>query len=236
LRDIVGALEPGLDPEAAIRAGLVTVNGFPVRNPDSLVAATAVVAIRSRASETLQGERKLGAALEAFHPEVTGRVAVDVGAAAGGFTRALLAAGARRVYAVDAGYGQLLGSLRQDPRVVTLERTNLAALSPALVPDAVGIVTIDVSYVGLAAAVPQLGGLLFEPDAELIALVKPMYELGLARLPDPEQAREAVEVARGPIEAAGWRVLETIESPVRGHHGALEFFFHARRGAAVLRA
>ena len=229
---MVAERAPDLDVVATIRAGLVTVNGFPVRNPDSLVDARAVVAIRVPSS--LQGERKLAAALETFRVAVAGRVAVDVGAAAGGFTRALLAAGARRVYAVDVGFGQLLGSLRQDPRVVTLERTNLAALSPALVPDPVGLVTIDVSYVSLAAAVPQLAGLAFQPGAELVALVKPMYELGLSHLPAPDEAPRAVEVARGPIEALGWQVCGVMESPVRGHHGAVEFFLHARRAASVV--
>src|SRR5207248_8695281 len=103
----------------------------------------------------LRGETKLRAALAAFDVSVAGRVALDVGAAAGGFTRALLAAGARRVYAVDAGYGQLLGSLRQDPRVVNLEATNLGELSVDLIPDQVELVTLDLSYLALAAAVPQ---------------------------------------------------------------------------------
>src|SRR3712207_2459095 len=103
--------------------GRVLVDGFPVRNPRSLVNARARVELVAR--ERLRGEVKLGRALALLHVDVRGRVALDVGAAAGGFTKALLAAGARRVYAVDTGHGQLLGSLRQDPRVVNLERTNL---------------------------------------------------------------------------------------------------------------
>ena len=235
MKDRAAALYPDLaDAGQAIREGLVWVNGFPVRNPDSLVGRADVVTLRSSAPPVLQGQRKLAAALETFRPAVAGRVVVDVGAAAGGFTRALLAAGASRVYAVDVGHGQLLGSLRQDLRVVTLERTNLAALTAKLVPEAVGIVTIDVSYVSLAAAVPQLAGLSFAPDAQLIALVKPMFELGLAHLPDADTARGAVEVAGRAIAASGWRILGAMESPVRGHHGALEFFLHAARDPAVV--
>jgi 23S rRNA (cytidine1920-2'-O)/16S rRNA (cytidine1409-2'-O)-methyltransferase len=108
-----------------------------------------------RTPQPLAGEAKLRAALAAFAPAVQGRIALDVGAAAGGFTRVLLEAGARRVYAVDAGFGQLLGSLRQDPRVVNLERTNLGVLDAALVPDPIELVTIDVSYISLASAVPS---------------------------------------------------------------------------------
>ena len=180
-----------------------------------------------RPPKKLAGEAKLEHALSTFDVAIAGRVAVDVGAAAGGFTRALLRHGARRVYAVDAGHGQLLGSLRQDPRCVNLEATNLAALDPTLVPDEVGVVTIDVSYVSLAAAVPQLGGLRLGAGADLVALVKPMYELGLAALPDRSELASAVKLATAGIEAAGWSVVDWIESPVRGGRGAVEAFVHA---------
>jgi 23S rRNA (cytidine1920-2'-O)/16S rRNA (cytidine1409-2'-O)-methyltransferase len=215
------------EADQAIRAGHVLVDGFPVRNPQSLVATTASVVIQR--PQPLQGERKLEAALAAFRPPVAGKVALDVGASTGGFTRALLRAGASRVYAVDVGHGQLLGSLRQDPRVVTLERTNLAALDRTLVPDAIALITVDVSYLALARAVPQLAQVPLAPAARLIALVKPMYELGLAALPPPERLGEAVERARRGVEAAGWSVEGVIESPVRGHGGACEFLLNARR-------
>jgi 23S rRNA (cytidine1920-2'-O)/16S rRNA (cytidine1409-2'-O)-methyltransferase len=178
----------------------------------------------------LRGELKLQAALAAFEPRVEGRVALDVGAAAGGFTKALLTAGAARVYAVDAGHGQLLGSLRQDPRVVNLEATNLGDLDSSLVPDAVALVTLDLSYVSLARAVPQLGSIELAAAAELIALVKPMFELGLAVPPvEPDELAEATARAVAGIEAAGWGVLQELDSPVRGSHGATEAFVYARR-------
>ncbi len=142
----------------------------------------------------------------------------------------LLEAGARRVYAVDAGFGQLVGSLRQDPRVVNLERTNLGALDHTLVPDAIDVVTIDVSYISLARAVPQLAHLAFAPAAELIALVKPMFELALADAPDdPALLADALARATAGIEAAGWHVVASIDSPVLGHHGAREMLVRARR-------
>lgn len=228
---MVRRLRPDLpDPETAIRAGWVYVGGYPVTNPESLVAADAALTVRM--PRPLQGEQKLAAALAAFRPLVAGQVALDVGASTGGFTRALLTAGAARVYAVDVGYGQLLGSLRQDPRVVTLERTNLAALDASLIPEPVSLVTIDVSFVSLARAVPQLSRVPLGPQAALIALVKPMFELGLARLPTPEQLPEAVESARAGLTGAGWKVEGVIESPVRGHRDAIEFFIHATRASA----
>jgi 23S rRNA (cytidine1920-2'-O)/16S rRNA (cytidine1409-2'-O)-methyltransferase len=206
----------------------VLVDGFPVRNPRSLVRAEAHIALREDAR--LRGEAKLEAALAEFDVEVAGRVAVDVGAAAGGFTRVLLGEGARRVYAVDVGYGQLLGSLRQDERVVVLERTNLAQLDRALVPDVVAVVAIDVSYVSLAAAVPQLGGLEYAAKADLVALVKPMFELRLAEPPKEEaQLDAALAAAVDGIAAAGWHLRATSRSPVAGANGAVELLLHARR-------
>jgi 23S rRNA (cytidine1920-2'-O)/16S rRNA (cytidine1409-2'-O)-methyltransferase len=193
-----------------------------------LVAQDASIVLRT--PQPLAGEAKLRAALAAFSPAIAGRIALDLGAAAGGFTRVLLDAGARRVYAVDAGFGQLLGSLRQDARVVNLERTNLGALDNALVPDAIELVTIDVSYISLARAVPQLAPIRFAPDAELIALVKPMFELALAEAPDDDVTiDDALRQAAGGIAGAGWTVVNAIDSPVRGHHGAREMLLHALR-------
>src|SRR5919201_1192651 len=142
------------NPHAAIVRGDVLVDGIARTNPASLVRHRAAVTLR--AEQALRGEAKLRAALEEFRIDVRGRTALDVGAAAGGFTRVLLAAGAARVYAVDAGHGQLLGSLRQDERVVNLEATNLAALNRTLIPDVIEIVAIDLSYLPLREAAPQL--------------------------------------------------------------------------------
>lgn len=216
-------------PEAAIREGRVLVNARPVLNPNARVPSGASVVVRERARPS--GARKLRAALERFDVDVAGRVAVDVGAAAGGFTLALLEAGAARVYAVDVGYGQLLGSLRQHLRVVNLERTNLAELDTSLVPEPVGLIVIDVSYVSLADAVPQLNRLELDEDADLVALVKPMFELGLSGPPDElEVVREAVHHARTGIEAAGWAVVDEMPSGVAGAGGAVEWFVHGKRG------
>jgi len=204
------------------------VDGFPVRNPASLIRRGA--SIRVRDERPLRGEAKLAAALAAFDLPVSGRVALDVGAAAGGFTRALLARGARRVYAVDAGNGQLVGSLRADPRVVVLERTNLGDLDRRLLPEPVELVTIDVSYLALSAAVPQLERVELADSADLVALVKPQFELGLARPPvDAARLADALERASAGIEAARWRARGQMESPARGAGGAVEFFVHARR-------
>lgn len=204
------------------------VDGRIVTNPRSLVRHDAAVVID--APRPLRGEGKLAAALAAFQVPLAGRIALDLGAAAGGFTRVLLAAGAQRVYAVDAGHGQLLGSLRRDPRVVNLERTNLGELDCHLVPDRIDVVTLDLSYLSIAAAVAQLDRLALAADADLVALVKPMFELRLAEPPrDPASLREALRRASAGVEAAGWRVAGSVESPTPGARGALELLLHARR-------
>ena len=142
----------------------------------------------------------MAAAFDGFGVRVEGRTALDAGAAAGGFTTVLLERGARRVYAVDAGHGQLRGALRQDARVVNLERTNLGDLGPHVVPDPVDLITLDLSYLSLAAAVPQLEGVRLADDADLVALVKPMFELALPSPPTEEPSlTAALDAARAGI-------------------------------------
>ena len=220
-----------VDFGALVESGAVFVDGRPVDNPNALVPLDA--SINVRAEVPLRGRAKLDAALAAFSVRVEGRVALDAGAAAGGFTTALLAAGARRVYAVDVGHGQLRGTLHQDPRVVVLERTNIGALDARVVPDVVDVVTLDLSYLSLADAVPQLERVRFATDSDLVALVKPMFELGLPEPPaDDGSCLEAVRRARAAIGAGPWRVAATMESPARGARGAVEFLLHAHRNAA----
>ena len=196
LEQELGRRRPDIaNPAAVVAASEVFVNGRIVTNPASLVPVDASLVVRR--GRPLRGEVKLRAALVAFGVRVDGRVAVDAGAATGGFTRALLGAGAARVYAVDAGHGQLLGSLRSNPRVVNLEGVNLGELDTTRVPEEVELVTLDLSYLPLADAVPQLGRLALARDAELVALVKPAFELRLGAPPD------GPELPRGPSSSRG---------------------------------
>jgi 23S rRNA (cytidine1920-2'-O)/16S rRNA (cytidine1409-2'-O)-methyltransferase len=228
LVDVVAHLHPEFDdPVQEIQTGRLSVDGRVVVNPAMLVRSGAAIAVVREVP--LRGEAKLAAALERFEVSVEDRVALDLGAAAGGFTRVLLRAGAARVYAVDAGFGQLLGSLRQEPRVVNLERTNIAALDGRLVPDEIDLVTADLSYVALGTAVGQVTARVrLAPDADLVGLVKPQFVLGRSAPPTaPDELEAAVESAIVGVEAAGWEVRGTIESPVRGSRGAIEFLLHA---------
>jgi 23S rRNA (cytidine1920-2'-O)/16S rRNA (cytidine1409-2'-O)-methyltransferase len=215
-------------PLEAIESGYVLVDGRVVTNPNSMVSGDSSIVIEEE--RPLRGELKLKPALRNFGVVVSGRVALDVGAAAGGFTKSLLDAGARRVYALDAGHGQLLGSLRQDPRVVNLESMNLANLSKELVPDPLGVITVDLSYLSLTNALPQLEEVLIENGADLIALVKPMFELGLPSAPSDRGALDrALVVASKGLEQNRWTVIESMDSPITGAKGAPELLVHARR-------
>jgi 23S rRNA (cytidine1920-2'-O)/16S rRNA (cytidine1409-2'-O)-methyltransferase len=215
------------DPEAAIAAGDIRVDGVIVTNPRGLVRRDASIAIAP--TRSLRGSEKLDGALDAFGVSAADAVALDMGASTGGFTSVLLARGARRVYAVDAGYGQLRGSLRQDPRVVNLERTNVGSLSVALIDQPIDVGTMDLSYLALANAVPGLDQVCWQPGADLLALVKPMYELGLARPPvDEETRRRAIERAAAVMTACGWDVQGWVPSSITGRRGAIEYFLHAR--------
>lgn len=224
----LGELDPPIDdPERALAENRVTVDGAVVTNPRSQVLPTARIVVRPRA--TLRGGQKLEAALDAFAVDPAGKVALDLGACTGGFTQVLLDRGAVRVFAVDVGHGQLLGSLRQDPRVVNLERTNVAAVTPGLLGCRPELIVCDVTKLSLREVARQLvANGVPASGTVLVGLVKPMFELGTGELPDDEGLTRALELATAGIEAAGWCDIAAIDSPVRGHRGAIEYFVRAR--------
>lgn len=214
------------DPARLIKEGAVLVDGVPAASPRTRVRADA--GIRIRHHRPLRGTIKLAHALAAFGIDAAGAVALDLGAAAGGFSQALLDAGAARVYAVDAGAGQLRGWLRADPRVINLERTNLAGLGPDLIGEPVDLITIDLSYLAIADAIGQVDRRMLASAAQLIALVKPTFELRAATLADqPQQVAAAVEIAARALEDNGWRILGRQPSPILGAKGAVEALLHA---------
>lgn len=217
-----------IDAIALIQSGQVTINGIVARNPRTLVARDAAVTVLEE--RTLRGTIKLRAALAGFDADVAGQTCLDLGAAAGGFTTALLEAGAARVYAVDTGYGQLQGRLRQHQRVVNMERTNLRDLRPSVLAEPIGLVCLDLSYLALASAMPQLAGIRWTHPADLIALVKPTFELRSGSLlVDDESVAKAEAAASAAAESCGWSMLASMPAPATGQAGAREVFIHARR-------
>lgn len=222
---------PDLVLETEVHARHLWVDGQLITKPNTRVRAGAGLRLRRR--RKLRGSVKLDHALEVFDVRVRGRLGADIGAAAGGFTTALLDAGAARVYAIDTAVGQLTGRLRSDPHVVNLEGHNLGSLTRRDVPEPIEVVTVDLSYLSLARAISQLDDALeIAPGADLIALVKPTFELRAGTLAaTDEEVRTAVATARSALADARWRLLETSPAPRTGRRGAVEVFVHARRTA-----
>ena len=230
LEVLLARRELGVD-EQTIKAGRVLVDGRVVSNPLARVRADASVRVRREAR--LRGDVKLSYALDRFPVRVADRVAADVGASAGGFTTALLDRGARRVYAIDVGVGQLVGRLRADDRVVNLEGHNLGSIDRHHVPERVDLVTIDLSYLAVADALPQIEALDIAVDADLVALGEADVRASASASTDT-RGRAAGGAAsgkqRGGVRPVGCRG----NVRVRCHRGtgAREFFIHARRATA----
>lgn len=180
-----------------------------------------------------RGGLKLAHALDVFGISVEGREALDIGASTGGFTDVLLQRGAVRVVALDVGHGQLDWTLRNDPRVVTLEHFNARRLMPADLPAAVDIVTIDVSFISLRHILPVIPPLL-RPGADVIALVKPQFEAGRAEvrngvIRDPDIHARVVDEISAAAAAVGLTTTASTPSPITGQKGNVEFLLHLRQ-------
>jgi 23S rRNA (cytidine1920-2'-O)/16S rRNA (cytidine1409-2'-O)-methyltransferase len=227
-------VELGLAPsreraQALILAGRVFVNGRRVDKPGAAVAGAAVINIRGPDHPYVgRGGLKLEHALRVFGLDVRGAVCLDLGAGTGGFTDCLLQCGARKVYAVDVGYGQIDPRLRADPRVVVLERTHAKDLNSEIVPDLLDMACADVSFISLARALPPVVPLL-RPPAPLVALVKPPFEAGrgLTRkgvVRDPAVHRRVIREVVDTLAAQGLGAVAVTPSPIRGDRGNVEFF------------
>ena len=218
--------------QAMVRAGLVRVGGAVAERPDQLVNPDVSIDLDGVKGYVSRGGDKLEAALQAFALDPSGRVCLDVGASTGGFTDVLLQRGASRVIAVDVGYGQLDFRLRQDPRVIVLERVNIRHLDRLPVP--ADLAVIDVSFISLRLVLPRVRELL-SPPGDVVALVKPQFEVGKGAVGkggivrDPDQHRQVLTDLRHFAEANEYTVAGEIPSPVLGAKGNREFFLYLRR-------
>ena len=230
----------GLAPsrEAAqrlIMAGRVRVNSRPAGKPDQRVTAEAEIVVLAGPPEwASRGAHKLIAALDHFAVPVEGRRALDVGASTGGFTDVLLKRGAAHVIALDVGYGQILERLRVDPRVTVLDRTNIRRVNPGELPYAPELVTIDASFISLKLVIPAALALA-APKAEVIALIKPQFEVGKGKVGKGGIVRDdtvRIAAVAGVIEFArglGLAVDGPLESPIEGAKGNREYLAVMRR-------
>lgn len=236
-----GLAESRARAQALILAGLVFAGDRRIDKAGQTLAADAELTVKGRDHPWVsRGGIKLAHGLDHFGWDVTGAVAIDVGASTGGFTDVLLSRGAARVYAVDSGTNQLAWKLRQDPRVIVHEQTSARILEPSHIPEPVDLIVCDASFIGLAKVLER--PLSFAaPGARLLALIKPQFEAGRGEVGkggvvrDPAiHARVCADVAAW-LDGAGWQVAGVTQSPITGPEGNVEFLIAAaRRSGAPL--
>ena len=222
--------------QALVLAGKVYVGEQRIEKAGALVAEDAAIMLRAEDHPYVsRGGVKLAGALDAFGVDPRGKRCIDLGASTGGFTDCLLQRGAASVAAVDVGYGQLAHKLRTDPRVLVLERTNAKTLEPAQVGGLADLVVVDASFIGLGKLMPAVARCLAS-GGELVALVKPQFEVGREEasrskgvVRDPEVRARAIAAAEDDVRAAGLDLLGTSDSTLEGPKGNLEAFVHARK-------
>ena len=233
-----GLVETRNRAQALVLAGKVRVGEGDAarldRKPGDLIAADTSLAVTEPAPYVSRGGHKLAAALDAFGIDPTNRVALDVGASTGGFTDVLLQRGATRVYALDVGRGQLAETLRRDPRVVSMERTNARELTAATLPDPIDLAVIDVSFISLDLVLGPVASTL-APLGSIVALVKPQFEAGRGRtdhgvVRDPAIHREVLERTVESARRHGLGTRAVIASPITGPEGNREFLVHLGGG------
>ena len=226
-----GLVETRARARAYIMAGEVNVDGARVDKAGTQISRSAQIDLIAPMPYASRGGYKLAGALEQFGLDVTGQVAADVGACTGGFTDVLLQRGAARVYAIDVGQGQLVWKLRQDERVVVMERTNARYLDA--LPESVNLAVIDVSFISLKLILPAVRKWL-AAEGQVIALIKPQFEAGPESVGkggivrDAAVHRAVLEDVLGWVGDQGWRVGGLIQSPIQGTDGNVEFLVWLR--------
>ncbi len=221
--------------KALIMAGAVDVDGTRVDKPGHTVPDSASVSLTKKPSPYVgRGGLKLEAAIKHFPVDIKDKVILDVGASTGGFTDCLLQYGARKVIAIDVGYGQFAWKLRQDPRVEILERTNIRHVKPGDIKEAINAAVIDVSFISLRLVVPPVSDLLLG-HAFIITLIKPQFEVGKGKVGkggvvrDPDLHREVIDDLALFFKDSGWNVEGHIPSPILGPKGNREFLMYLTR-------
>jgi 23S rRNA (cytidine1920-2'-O)/16S rRNA (cytidine1409-2'-O)-methyltransferase len=217
--------------QALILAGRVQVEGLAAPKAGALVPDEVRVTLKEPPPFVSRGGEKLAGALDHFQVALEGKVALDVGASTGGFTHCLLTRGARKVYAVDVGYGQLDAALRNDPRVVVLERVNIRHLPQEAIPELIDLATLDLSFISLTLVLPKIQEFL-RPEGEIVAMVKPQFEVGRGQVGkggvvrDPKLQQEAVQRVAEAAGALGFAVSPGFPAPLKGPKGNQEYFLY----------
>jgi 23S rRNA (cytidine1920-2'-O)/16S rRNA (cytidine1409-2'-O)-methyltransferase len=231
-----GLAETRAAAQRLVMAGLVFSGDKRLDKAGQSIAADTVLEVRGQPHPYVsRGGVKLEKALDYFAIPVTGRIALDVGASTGGFTDCLLQRGAAKVYAVDVGTNQLAWKLRSDPRVVSMEKTNIRDVTRAEIAEPIDLIVCDASFIGLRTALPAALALA-APGAHLVALIKPQFEVGKGRVGkggivrEPELHKEVVDTISAWLgDQPNWTIFGVIDSPIAGADGNKEFLIGGRR-------
>ena len=233
----LGLTESRERAKTTIMAGLVYVNGQKADKPGMQVSPDVSVEVRGDALPYVsRGGFKLEKALKVFPVDPAGMVCIDCGASTGGFTDVLLKNGAKKVYAVDVGYGQLAWSLRNDPRVVSMERTNVRYITPEQIPEPLDLAVMDLSFISVRLILPAVHPLL-KDGAQVVCLIKPQFEAGRDEVGKKGVVRDPkvhVDVLRRFLEFVpefGYTVMGMDYSPIRGPEGNIEYLGYLRKGS-----
>lgn len=230
-----GLAESREKAKAIIMSGIVYVDGEKEDKAGSTFAETASIEVRGKTLKYVsRGGLKLEKAMQVFPIELEGKVCMDVGASTGGFTDCMLQNGAVKVYSVDVGYGQLAWKLREDERVICMEKTNIRYVKPEDIDDKIEFASVDVSFISLSKVLPPLRDLLKE-DAEVVCLIKPQFEAGREKVGKKGVVRdksvhvEVIENVSCFALTSGFEILGLDFSPVKGPEGNIEYLIHLRK-------
>jgi len=221
--------------KALIMKGKVFVDGKICTKPGTMVSSDRDIILKGEEIPYVsRGGLKLEAAIKYFNINLQDKIAMDVGASTGGFTDCMLKYGAKKIYCIDVGYGQLAWSIRSDPRVVVLERTNIRYLKREAIPDEIDIATVDVSFISLTKVLPRVYEFL-KNGGEVLSLVKPQFEVGPEEVGsggivrDEKKRLKAVQDIMNAAREIGFHVLGSFRSPVKGQKGNVEYFLYLKK-------
>ena len=232
----LGLTESWERAKTTVMSGLVFVDGKRIDKPGTQVSPDSKIEVKGSAIPYVsRGGLKLEKALKVFHIDPTGMHCIDCGASTGGFTDVLLKNGADKVFAVDVGYGQLAWSLRQDERVVNMERTNIRHISPEQIPEALDLAVADLSFISLKLVLPAISSVL-KDKAELVCLIKPQFEAGKDEVGKKGVVRDesvhlaVIESILDFVPTIGLTVLGLDYSPIKGPEGNIEYLCYMKKG------
>ncbi len=232
----LGLTESRERAKTTVMSGLVFVDGKRIDKPGTQVSPDSKIEVKGSAIPYVsRGGLKLEKALKVFHIDPTGMHCIDCGASTGGFTDVLLKNGAEKVFAVDVGYGQLAWSLRQDERVVNMERTNIRHISPEQIPEALDLAVADLSFISLKLVLPAISSVL-KDKAELVCLIKPQFEAGKDDVGKKGVVRDesvhlaVIESILDFVPTIGLTVLGLDYSPIKGPEGNIEYLCYMKKG------